>query len=1055
MPRQTTCFCHFYDTISAVPSLRAISIWLLILTGVALLRLHAAEPSDYLIDLWTSDDDLPDSSVTALAQTQDGYLWVGTYNGLARFDGVRFVTFDPANTPALKHARVTGLFTDADGTLWIDTYDGSIASFRNGLFQHEWQGGHVVGVFSTSNRVYFATAASGVATCVKNADGSHQWQTISLNTRRSQARFFCQDATGVIWCILRDGHIARIDGTNVAQLPAGVGLDDQKINCLTADPSGQIWAGTDKKILRWNGNLFEDETPTNGEPALAISFLFCNATNGLWAFANNSVRHAINRQWTATNESWPNLVKANPFFVRAYEERNGNVWFRDYGQGLFCAGADGKFSHLSSTNGLPENRVSCWFQDREGNLWAGVDRGGLVRLCKKQFQTPGGDSLKNVAVSTICEDPEGNTWIGTFDNGLNRWRNGQLDRLKLPDGENKGAFFSACPDAQGRLWLSADREDLFVLETNQFHQIDSAHGIKVIFPDSKGRVWLGRQWDLSCWSNGVILHFDQRNGFERCDVRALAEDHQGNIWIGGGNGTLYKFADGTFSAFNPGAGSESQPIWSLLPDDDGSIWVGTFRGGLLRFRNGEFTRYTIRDGLPDDIICQIADDGLGKLWFGSHKGIFCTTKVSFDALDRGGIHSLPCIAYGLFDGLPTLECSGNYQPSVWRGHDGRLWFATVKGAVVIDPRQVRPNPIPPPVVLEEFSVDGKDFPITGTTQIPAGKHQFDFQFTALSFAAPDKVRFRYRMEGMDGNWVESGTKRTAHYGALRPDTYKFQVIACNNDGVWNEQGASLAIQQLPFVWQTWWFQVLAAVGLLAAVSGAVRYAATRSLQRKLERLKQQHAVERERERIAKDIHDDLGAGLTQIMLQSSLARREPPERIQTDLQQISETARDLVRTMDEIVWAVNPENDTLDGLLTYISKFVQEFSAAAKLRCRLDLPPEPAAIAISADARHHIFLAVKEALNNVVKHSHATEVSLQLKLEPDALTLVIKDNGVGLISGNSHGAAHDRLSSGHGLANLHRRLEGIGGKCTIESGPTEGTQVNLTIPTRKAALEVR
>lgn len=1032
------------------------SLSLIVLVGFTLLRLNAAEPSDYAIDLWTSDnDDLPDSSVTALAQTLDGYLWVGTYNGLARFDGVRFVTFDPANQPALKHARVTGLFTDSSGTLWIDTYDGSMTSFRNGVFKHEWQGGQVVGVFSRSNRIYFATVASGIGTCLKNSDGSNQWQTISLGTRRSQARFFCQDATGALWCILRDGHIARIDGTNVTQLPSGIGLDGQKINCLTADPSGRIWAGTDKKILRWNGSLFEDETPSNGETEIAISFLFCTAKNGLWAFANDTVRHAFNRHWTATNDSWSNLVKASPFFVHAYEERNGNVWFRDYGQGLFCASADGKLSRLS-TNGLPENRrVTCWFQDREGNLWAGVDRGGLVRLRKKQFQSPGGDTLKNVAVSTISEDSQGNTWIGTFDNGLDRWSNGTLESLKLPDGENRGAFFSACPDAQGRLWLSADREDLFVLETNHFRQIDSAHGIKVIFPDSKGRVWLGRQWELSCWSNDVILHFDQRNGFEHCDVRALAEDRQGNIWIGGGNGTLYRFTDGTFTAFNPGTSSESQPIWSLLPGQDGSIWVGTFRGGLLRFKNGEFTRYTIRDGLPDDIICQIADDGLGKLWFGSHKGIFCATKESFDAFDRGAIHSLPCIAYGLFDGLPTLECSGNYQPSVWRGHDGRLWFATVKGAAVIDPRQVRPNPVPPPVVLEECSVDGKDFPITGTIQIPPGKHQFDFLFTALSFAAPDKVRFRYRMEGLDDKWVESGTKRTAHYGSLRPDTYKFKVVACNNDGVWNEQGATLAIEQLPFIWQTWWFEVLAGAGLLVAVSGAVRYAATRSLQQKLERLKQQHAVERERERIAKDIHDDLGAGLTQIMLQSSLARREPPERIQTDLLQISETARDLVRTMDEIVWAVNPENDTLDGLLTYISKFVQEFSAAAKLRCRLDLPPEPPTIALTAEARHHIFLAVKEALNNVVKHSHATEVSLQLKLESDSLTLVIKDNGVGLVSGNSNGATQDRLSSGHGLANIRRRLEGIGGMCSIISSPSEGTQVNLTIPTRKADLQVK
>jgi signal transduction histidine kinase len=322
----------------------------------------------------------------------------------------------------------------------------------------------------------------------------------------------------------------------------------------------------------------------------------------------------------------------------------------------------------------------------------------------------------------------------------------------------------------------------------------------------------------------------------------------------------------------------------------------------------------------------------------------------------------------------------------------------------------------------------------------------DFHFTALSFTAPDKVRFRYRLAGFDNAWVEAGTKRAAHYGPLPPGRYEFQVTACNNDGVWNEQGIRLALQQQPFFWQTWWFAAGVGLTVIGAFAAAVRYAATRSLRRKLERLKQQRALERERERIARDIHDDLGAGLTQIMLQSSLARRESEGRMQTDLTQISETARDLVRTMDEIVWAINPENDTLDGLVTYLGKFVQDFLATAKLRCRLDLPAEVPAIAVPAETRHHLFLALKEVLNNVIKHAQANEAFFQLQFQPGAFTLIIKDNGTGFTPGLPGAANRDRIASGQGLRNLASRLAAMGGTCTVTSAPGQGTRVELSVP---------
>jgi ligand-binding sensor domain-containing protein/signal transduction histidine kinase len=1049
--------------------------------------------SDFLIDTWTGQDGLPDSSVTAIAQTPDGYLWIGTYNGLARFDGVQFVNFDPFNTPELKHARVDALFVDAQGTLWINTHDGSMTACRNGVFTYEWQGGQVSAVFADAAGIYFALLRGGLVWRGGNLDAPGGWQSIQL-AGPTTGNSFHQDAAGALWYHLRDGGVGRVRGTNSELLSGEIGLNAERVNYLTSDDRGRIWVGTDKKIALWTGRRFEDQSPTNGEPQLNASFIFCTSSNACWVFASGKVRESVDRRWVTEVEAWRELSQATAISLGAYEDQNGGVWFRQFGQGLFYASPDGRTQRISATNGLPGDRVSCWFQDREGNLWVGVDRGGLVRLRKKSFQVIGtAEGLPAPAVATVCEDRAGDIWIGTFDGGLNRWRDGALKQFQLADGANRESFFSAYPDNQGRLWLSAGREDFFTLENERITRAaGSVHGIKVILVDRENRVWLGRQNGLARWENDVATNFGPGDGIERTDIRALAEDRNGTIWIGGGNGVLYEFSGGKFTGHQMPDKLGGQTICSLLPDNDGTLWVGTFRGGLLRFKDGKFTRYTTENGLPNDIIAQILDDGMGKLWIGSSKGIFSLAKDSLAAFDAGKIQTLPCAAYGLYDGLPTLECSDNYQPSCWRGQDGTLWFATVKGVVSIRPEAVTINHHPPPVVIEQVFVDGKEISsdkrqVTGdklpadrpliihhssliTLQIPPGKHQFDFNYTALSFAAPDKVRFRYQLKGLDNTWVEADGKRSAHYGPLRPGEYSFQVTACNNDGIWNDQGAAVKIKVQPHFWETWWFAALVIVTMVGAISGAVRFAVTRNLRRKLEQLKQQRAVERERERIARDIHDDLGAGLTQIMLQSALAQRalesdkgqvtgdtlehnlmspdpRPPTPHQAHLSQISETAHELVGAMDEIVWAIDPENDTLDGLVNYVGKFFQEFATHAGLRCRLDLPAQPPSLALTAEIRHNLYLAVKEALNNAVKHAAATEVSLQMKTQPAGFSFVIKDDGRGFEPGADQTAPADpdRIASGHGLKNLAARLEKIGGICRITSEPGQGTEVELAV----------
>ena len=446
-------------------------------------------------------------------------------------------------------------------------------------------------------------------------------------------------------------------------------------------------------------------------------------------------------------------------------------------------------------------------------------------------------------------------------------------------------------------------------------------------------------------------------------------------------------------------------------------------------------------------------ESAGVVVVGTHQGIYCVAKAALNAVADGRTNILDYTVYGRHDGLPALECSDGYQPACWRGADGRLWFTTVRGVVWADPRRLAASPRPP-VVIEELHVDGEPVPLrSGKIIVAAGRKQLDFRFTALSFDAGEKSRFRWRLDGLETDWVDAESRRTAQYQNLEPGDYRFRVIACNSEGVWNETGAWVQLEVRPFYYQSWWFRLLAGVTIIGGISLAVRRATTRKYRRTLALLQQQHAIERDRTRIAKDIHDDIGAGLTQITLLTELARREP-EQVGTHLERISGSARQLTRAMDEIVWAVDPQHDTFTGMLDYISAFAEDFLHTAGVRCRMDLPPALPAVRVDAEVRYNLFLAVKEALNNVVKHARATEVRLQLRILAGAFNLSIEDNGQGMPVGgngaatNGNGAATagaNRISSGSGLANLQKRLAAVGGQCEIHGAAGGGTRVEFTV----------
>jgi signal transduction histidine kinase len=428
----------------------------------------------------------------------------------------------------------------------------------------------------------------------------------------------------------------------------------------------------------------------------------------------------------------------------------------------------------------------------------------------------------------------------------------------------------------------------------------------------------------------------------------------------------------------------------------------------------------------------------------------------------GKTKEITCATFGQSDGLPMLKCSGGFQPAGCQTPDGRLWIPDGKALVTIDPAALTTNEIPPKVVIEEVRLDGdtvahrlsRNEPL----KIAPGQHRLEIDYTALSFTAPEKVRFRYKLKGSERQWEEAGSKRSAEFAYLPPGDYAFEVIASNNDGVWADEGALFAFRLLPHFWQTFGFRALMVTIALAGMGTGVHLDARRRLRRRLEALERQRAVERERSRIARDIHDDLGASLTRISLLSDAVpsdQASPPEAADA-LGRIFTNSRQLVQALDEIVWAVNPKFDTVESLANYLGNFAQELLETASIGCRLDMPVNLPVLPVTSEVRHNVFLAFKEALNNVLKHAEATQVHVILAIAESALVLTVEDNGKGFTPPGDADPGPTRKSGqpgGSGLANMKKRMADIGGRCEFQKASDGGGVVSFTVPLERACLK--
>ena len=1027
---------------------------------------NARSSQDYIIKVWGPDDGLTEDSVTDVAQTPEGYLWIGTlFGSVLRFDGTRFVSYNSANTPqfSLKWG-VPRLMVDHEGTLWISMYDGGLTAWDSGGF-HAMSATNRPDdlLWSSPGKIIFVNGGTNLLFGQK-ANGQWSWQ-MTTPPRVSPQPQFCADADGKVWYLRADGRIGTWDGSQ-----GGTGdYNNQPIKALAADGLGRIWIGTSQTLVLWQPltHRFEVMTPTNGEGVLNVKRIIPAGESNLWVEANGRMRRCCGQQWLAESDGWNREMGRRNSLRFLTGDRDGGFWSSAGDLGLIHVAANGDFSQLTTHDGLPSNTVHFIYEDRDGNIWTGYDRGELVQLRRRLFRGIGKDEgLSDSLINTVCEDTNGALWIGTHSGAVFCYVNGACTNVLLPE-MTRAQESCVASDNGGRIWIGAQGVGLLKLENGQVATIASEKQLggypRLLLPAHDGRLWVGTLFSINSVTDGNVT-LEYSSPAVGGHPTALAEAADGTIWAGTLDGSLLRWDGKQFVTLEPPEKNLLGRIWALWPAPDGSLWAGTEEGGLLHWANGKFFRYTTKDGLPSSSIEEVLGDAQGNLWLGTRAGIARIPSHAFASAESGDAHELPVSIYGLPDGLLTIGSAIIYQPNCWLGRDGTLFFAMANSIAAVDPYSVHLNPAAPNVTLERMLADEKEvFPGSGGAILTAsgidgnesappdirvgpGRGDLEFDYTGISFRSPSRIRFKYKLDGLENSWNDAGMERKAIYRHVPPGRYVFRVMAGNSDSVWSGEGALLAVAVAPFFYQTLWFRGGVIVLVVMILSWAAAIAMRGRMRRRMEQLERQHDLERERSRIAQDLHDDLGAGLTEIGLLGGMLQETPeiPAGKREGLDRIVQRCHDMVTGLDEIVWAVNPRNDSVKSLGSYLCRYAQRFLEPV-MRCRLEMFTSDRDYPLNSEQRHNLFLAFKEALTNVAKHSHATEVRVKISVENSRLLVEVEDDGRGLPVTIEPG--------GNGLVNLRHRMNKIGGQCEIANRPSGGVLVRLSLSLKNADSE--
>lgn len=744
-------------------------------------------PNKYILQNWMVRDGLPQNTITGIAQTRDGYLWLGTRSGLVRFNGLDYKLFNSSNTPAFKNDYIFTMLVDSQGYLWAGTYGGGLIKLEDGQF-----------------------------TTIDSRDGLADNVIWSL----------FEDSRGTIWVGTGGNGISKIDKGKITSILPFDGLGSSYIWTITEDPKGAIWIGTDGDgPIRITDGVI-DNNPISDSRLDYILSSFVDSRGDLWFGTPSGLFHYDGRELTTFNHL-KNL--ANSIVWSIIETRDGQLLVGTEGGGVFLYEyASGNFTKFTKSDGLGSDLVTGVFQDLEGNIWVGCKSGGLNRINEGSVSvTTESDGLGGSTVYAVYEDSKGQTWFGTLNGGVSVLSDGNMTTYSIEQGLQSNIVLSITEDPEGHIWVGTDGGGISHIEPEKITTYTVEEGLSnenvwSLTFDSKGTLWVGTDGGgLDRLGPDGFYNFDYTDGIESEFISAIITSRKDGMWIGTRDLGLYYY-DGGFTHWDTSDGLVDNVIWSLHEDIEGNLWAGSSSGVNRIGPDGKITSYTkANSGILDNMIYGIIEDETGNLWMSSNQGIFRIEKEEILLYDAGKINAFNILVIGIPDGMLTTECSSG-QPSAWRTKNGDLWFPTIYGAVRIDPDSIIINEKPPPVFIEEITINGTAFPAGDKIIANTGNGNITVNFAALSYRDPINNQFRYRLAGFDQNWHESGSLNKAYYTNITPGKYIFEVIGSNNNGIWNNVGDRIEITLIPPFYRTWWFKALIGLAIITAVVSIIQ-----------------------------------------------------------------------------------------------------------------------------------------------------------------------------------------------------------------------------------------
>ena len=942
--------------------------------------------------VWRSADGLPEDFAQSLAQTQDGYLWIGTSGGLARFDGVSFAVFNRENTPAFLDDSVYSLLVTKDGTLWAGTEGGGLVRYKDGRFRafgaaEGLTNGFVRVIYEDRNGQLWVGTDAGLFRMrdeslirVDGRDGAPEMNVPAI----------CEDRAGRL--LVGGMGLLVLRGQEVSYYTSNESLADNSVRTIRQTADGAIWVGAISGLRRLDRGL-------NGDP-----------------FKAGKILSGVN-------------------ISALLESRGGAVWIGAYGQGLMRYRA-GRIARFSAPSSLPHNNVLALFEDSEDNVWVGA-QGGLLRLSPSAASVITTADGAPQSINTIYQDPRGELFVTALNGKLFRVARQTLAPVRLPAPLGRMSVRNLFRDSRGALWVGTDGQGVARIDAGGVVRYTMKQGlandfIRAFCQDREGALWIGTDGRLSRLHRGAFQNFTVKDGLAYDSIRALLLDRFGDLWVAT-DGGLSRLRAGRFVSDPSLERLRGQKVWSLLEDAEGKLWIGTHGAGLFLLKDGELTQFTTKDGLPSNKIHFIVEDAHGSLWMSGPSGVVAVSRRELESLSGRGAGQLAVRVYSTAEGLSTDQMNGGVQPAGAMLASGEIWFPSAKGAVRIE-HGAPDRRSAPPVLIEQVLADDRAAPFSKSLLLAPGRGKLEIHYTAIRLRSPDRIRFKFRMEGFDQGWTDAGQRRVAYYTNLPAGKYHFRVVAYEIDDPRSATEQILSIEWRPHFYKTAWFPALCGLAALAVAWVWYRLH-VRNLRQRFA------AVLEERNRLAREMHDTLIQGCVGVsaLLEAASSAREVSPSISDEL---LDRARNEARaTVDEARLAVwNLRQNASEGLAPAISQLARRLSLETGIPIRFESSGAP--LDLGPETERSLLMIVREALQNALRHAAPEHVSVALRSDRRSLQVEIEDDGRGfdLSIINSSNGRH------YGLIGMRERAEKLGGRLLLTSSPGKGTQVRLSVP---------